>query len=269
MPPLTRTELLGLFSPVPHRFQMGLRRGNAATWLDPQAPDAATTAILAERRHWLQQHPQRHALFSNAAAPLVTATAAWVNSVAPHSFDASLGSLGTQWTPDFLLLHQDQHGEFCFVGGSICFPSSWAPEEKLGLPLTSIHSVVPGLNAEMGARIRTFLDRLPPNEVFERDNWSLSATSERNLHPALNRPRLGPATPLSGIFLRVERQAFVRLPNIAGLLFLIQIELHGLSELIADLELRNAFKAHFASMSDSVATYKGLAAVRLSLLREL
>ena len=248
---------------------MGLRRGNAATWLDPQSPDAATTAILAERRHWLQQNPQRHALFSNAAAPLVTATAAWLSSAARHPFDASLESLGTQWTPDFLLLHPDEHGEFCLVGGSVCFPSSWAPEEKLGLPLTSIHSVVPGLNAEIGARIQTFLGRLPPNEVFERDNWSLSATSERNLHPALKRPPLGPDTPLTSTFLRVERQAFVRLPNTTGLLFLIQIELQRLSELTADLELRRTFKAHFASMSDSVASYKGLAAARPSLLREL
>ncbi len=269
MLPLTRAELLGLFAGGPHQFKMGLRRSDAVPWLDPVPADPATAAVLMERIHWLKENPQRHAVSSPSAEPLLAATIAWRQNLGGRPIEASLPLLGSIWTPDFLLLRRNDEGEFCFVGGCVCFPSSWAPEEKIGLPLTAIHAAVPGLNPQIGARIRTFFDRLPPEGVFERSNWSLAATPELNLHPALNRPRLGPTARLAQTYLRVERQAFIRLPEHEGLLFLIRLELHPLAEVVQDAEIRDAFVAHFSSLPNPLASYKGLATARPTLLQQL
>ena len=69
-------------------------------------------------------------------------------------------------------------GQDVFVAGAICFPSSWAPEEKLGLPVHTIHDPVPTLNEQLGARIGKFLAGIRPGKAWERVNWGLSGSPD-------------------------------------------------------------------------------------------
>lgn len=180
-----------------------------------------------------------------------------------------MADLAARWEPDFLLLKPDAAGDFRLVGGAVCFPSSWSPAEKLGRTIDEIHAPVPTVNAELGPRIRTFLSRLPAGAVFERENWGLAAVPELNMHPHRGLPRLTADTPLEQVSLRLEEQAFSALPDSGGVLFLIRLTIHPLAGVLADPETRADFARQLATMPEEIANYKGLAAARPNLLRQI
>lgn len=257
----------GLFGTGPFAFTFGVRRGTAADWLTPGGP----AELLAERRRWLAAALKRHRPWLPAAAALL-AELTGLLGFSPRSPDAAgqASELGGAWAPDFLLLSPDADGEMVFRGGCVCFPTSWAPEEKLGRPVTGIHAPVPTLNAALGRRIRDYLARVPAGALGERENWGLAATPELNLHPALDRPRLTAAATPATTWLRVERQAFVPLPANGGVAFLIRLELERLDRLAtADLAAAWALAAALDSMPAEVAAYKGLEAARAGLAAAL
>jgi hypothetical protein len=128
---------------------------------------------------------------------------------------------------------------------------------------------VPTVNIELGARIRTFLARLPPGAVFERENWGLAAVPEMNMHPHRGLPRIGPDASLDRVWLRVEHQAFCALPASGGVLFLIQLTVHPLSAALTDPETRSGFIRTMTTMPEEIAIYKGIATARTVLLRQL
>ena len=171
-------------------------------------------------------------------------------------------SLSRRWKTDFLLLSRDAEERFRFVGGSVCFPSGWAPGEKLGLGLEAIHDPVPDLNAQLASRINTFLGRLQPGTSFERFNWGVAAVSDRNHHPRRGLPRLIRGYPLSGAWLRLEHQSFHALPRTGGIVFLIDLTVHPIGPVLADHATARGFAHQLRTMPHEVAVYKGLDAVR-------
>jgi hypothetical protein len=252
----------GLFGDGPFTPPFGVRRGCGEAWLDLAA---GRPERLAERARWLAEQPGRHLFDAPAAAPLLAA----LNARLGRPAGAPMADLGAAWEPDFLLLAPDAAGEMRFVGGAVCFPSAWAPEEKWGRPMAEIHAPVPGLNAQLGGRIRDYLARVPAGVVGERENWGLAATDALNLHPALGRPRLGPAARLATTWLRVEEQAFLPLPEAGGLAFLIRLELERLDGLARDTTAAAGLARHLATMPEPMAAYKGLATARGPLAAQL
>lgn len=87
-------------------------------------------------------------------------------------------ALGTEFF-DFV---PDENGRFVFRAGAVYFPSSWRPEEKIGLAVHTIHSPVPTLNENLGVRIDKFLANLEPGKAWQRSNWGLSRSPELNQH---------------------------------------------------------------------------------------
>lgn len=259
------SALAELFPAEDYRFHLALRRGDPAEFF---APTAEHAAIVAERKRWLDTDPSRYAALRPAGVPLLHAMERWLDAPTPSGADdsANLRLLGRRWEPDILLLSPAADGQFILVGGALCFPTSWALEDKMGLPLDAIHAAVPGLNDALDAPIQQFVARLKPGVGYLRSNWGLAATSERNLHPALQRPRLGSPLDPETIWLRVERQMLARIPGTEGLLFGIRIETHPLRTLLADDGLRAGFHRAVRTMPSPLARYKGLAPVQAELL---
>ena len=257
------SDLRALFPAEPHRFRVTLRRGEPAEFFRAQDDSGD---LLRERTHWLTQAPARYARLRTEGEPLFEelrqTAAGWGMPPA-----GDLAALGRVWEPDILLLSRDEAGQFRLQGGVLCFPTSWALEEKMGRTLEDIHGVVPGLNPAIGASIRQLLANLKPGPAFLRDNWGIAATAALNLHPAQSCPR--PALPLrlDHLWLRVEHQALVALPRTRGLLFGIRIALHRLDHLQADEELRRGLGRALRSMSPALIEYKGLTGVRSSLVQ--
>jgi dimethylamine monooxygenase subunit A len=255
-----------LFGGDRYAFQFGMHRGDA-DWFDLAGSDPDA---LADRRHWLAATPERCLVWHpDAALVLQEACTLFSGQVPVGDTVEALAGMSAGWEPDFLLLRRSEAGEFRLVGGAVCFPSSWDVREKLGLDVTAIHDVVPTLNATLGAKIRTFLGRLPAEGVFERENWGLAAHGERNAHPERGMPRLTGAATVDTTWLRVEHQAFRALPRIGGILFVIRLTVHPLAEVLAVPGARELFVRQLASMPGEIAAYKGIAPAREALVREM
>jgi hypothetical protein len=271
MRPVRLAELCPrLLGTAPYAFQFGMRRGEP-DWF---RLDTGDPAALLDRNRWLDATPERCLVWTpGAAEPLADTLALFPGcpppSSSPTGCPPALAALARAWEPDFLLLRRDAGGEHRLVAGAVCFPSAWDVREKLGHDVAAIHGPVPTLNAALGPKIRTLLDRLPADAVFERENWGLAAHGERNAHPGRGLPRPAAGMSPDSLWLRVEHQAFRALPGCGGILFVIRLTVHPLAEVLAVPGASDALRAQLASMPEDIAAYKGLDAVRESLGRFL
>ncbi|WP_438483294.1 heme-dependent oxidative N-demethylase subunit alpha family protein [Oleiharenicola lentus] len=258
-----------LFPDEDYRFHLTLRKGDLTEFFS--RPDLA---VLAERKWWLATEPQHYLGFLPEAEPLVDELASlapqWVGAgVKPGSARERLLQLGEALEPDFMLMREDTPGHFQLQAGVVCFPSSWAPAEKFGLGLESIHGVVPRLNATLGASIGQFLQKLRPGLAFERANWGLAATAELNMHPHRENPRLALPIDLQKMWVRIEDQILAALPVTRGVIFGIKLRVIPVEVLLRDAVVAKGFERALRTMPDDVASYKGMLAIREPLLRAI
>ena len=232
--------------------------------------------ILRERKGWLDAAQERYLVSVAEAGPLVseagemavesgtikTNPPPWPSPRSAGRGDVRQGArwLGENWEPDYLLLTRED-GVIRLVCGCVCFPSSWAVEEKIGKPIDQIHEIVPGLNSGIGRQIQIFLERLKPGVTWTRSNWGLSRSAERNQHPARKLPRLDASVGVDEVFFRVEEQSLVALPKTNGILFGIRIKVTPLRDFIGTLAAEK-LKVALETMPDGMAQYKGIASAR-------
>lgn len=257
------STLAALFPAEDYRFQLGLRRGSAEEFFRPKEPGGG---LRAERARLLAAFPARHAGLLPSGRGLFEATCALLAGWGlpdAESFRSPI-ELGAAVEPDLLWLAPDQSGEYILCGGVLCFPTSWALEDKIGRPMTFIHGPVPGLNAALGGQIGRFLAGMQPSTAYFRQNWGLAATDALNLHPAVSPPR--PALPLDPdrLWLRVEHQALLALPG-GGVLFAIRIETVALRQVRMEKAAALGLGRALLSMPQTVADYKGITAIRQAL----
>jgi hypothetical protein len=185
---------VGLFPDQDFEFRFGARPGDAIAFF---ADTAENTTLMEGRRTALDKSPAQCLFEEPSAAQAVVECSDWAGLDG-----GGCRELALHWEPDFLILLPDENGRFVFRAGAVCFPSSWRPEEKNGLPVHAIHSPVPTLNKNLGARIDKFLANLEPGKAWERSNWGLSRSAELNQHPTRDIPRLTP--PRHGFALRIK-----------------------------------------------------------------
>lgn len=277
-------DWLRIFPDADHRWTMGLRPGTATAFF---APLDTTGTLLPERAALLDGEPEKYAAIEpdgEAALAESIALARSLGATITTPADASqrelLAALGGAWEPDVVWLRRRDDsietggGLHRVVGGIVCFPSSWALADKLGLPMADVHEPVPGLNDALSRQIDRFLDKLAPGDFWTRENWSLSRTAARNQHTSLQRPpnvwpRLDEATPPAEVWIRLEHQILLRLPVTDTVLFGIRIESSTLLDLAAEPIAAVRFARILETMSGEAARYKNFAALRPRLVAEL
>jgi hypothetical protein len=125
-----------------------------------------------------------------------------------------------------LMVHHDD--AWRLEGAVLCFPSLWLLREKLGLPTTLVHGPVPHYAEELGPRVDTLFDRLPPGKRVWRRNvsvwpalvlWAPCHSLDPTLYAEAS-ARDG-APPL---WIRSERQTLRRLPESGAILFTIRVQ---------------------------------------------
>lgn len=232
-------------------------------------------SILAERRRWLDREPERYLLYSPQADAIIQEVAELAASCVP-SFAPLLETvhrdprrllrlLAENWEPDILLLRKDEAGRYIFLGGSVCFPSEWAPDERLGLPLERMHSPVPGLNDALADKINHLLDRLPPRYAWLRANWGVTSSPEANQHPSRGLRQLHPGSPPESLWLRIEHQALLRLPQSQGVLFGIRLSVYPLPLVRQQRPAAQALARQLRSLPPDMRRYKGISGLAESL----
>lgn len=266
------TALARIFPDEDYRFQMRFERGEPAEFF-AVTPDHA--AVVAERQRWLRREPGQYAALLPAGEALLAEVLHLAHewngfaSSARGGHWSRLLELGEFWEADYLLLKPDANGEIRLYGGCLCFPSSWRLAEKIGEPIEFIHEPVPGLNKTIGSSIHKFLIGLKPGVASLRHNWGLARSSELNHHPDRNLPRLDADTPVGEVWLRIEHQALIGLPQSGGILFGIRVVNHPFATVCADPVVRNRLRRALETIPDAMAHYKGLTAIRQRLMHWL
>ena len=274
-PAADREELLKMFPPdQDYVFRMNYRRVE-----DPRAfLQSQGEGLLEERGGILDAHPERHAGLLPEGEHHFDSFAAYV---ADHSgIDGSLltsirseanpanrvMALARLIEPDFAIIRATRERAMRLVGGCVCFPSSWSPEEKMGKELSDIHAVVPGLNSHLGAKIGGAMVNMKPGSIGMRADWSLKKSTVLNHHPLQYLPLPDASATLENSFIRVERQMMVGLPEVAdatrGIAFCIRYALYRVADMAADPALREGVARALATMPADVAAYKGLSTAR-------
>ncbi len=166
--------------------------------------------------------------------------------------------LGLAVEPDLLFV---QPPEWSLVWANVCFPSRWSLEGKMHRPLSWIHEAVPHLNADIGGKIATFFARLAPGEGWRRANWGLSASCARNQHSSEPVPMLTAETPPDQIFVRVEDQHLLKLPETGAIAFGIRITSFAWCEVRQDAAIRSSILEKLRSMPQEVSRYKSVSEI--------
>ena len=161
---------------------------------------------------------------------------------------------------------------------SVCFPSNWAPSEKIGLDFAAIHAPVAD-NALLQAAGKGIIDMAFRQASMLRHVWLLTPNDDLTQHPETRRARwedaLAQADASGGrlidqVVFRVERQTTLPLPALRRGVFFIRVMVCPLVEVLGVAPTRaSELSEALASMSEAVVAYRGMGAVRERLCREL
>ena len=255
------------FEDVSFEFRLGTRPSDFP-WFDLASPDHD---ILAEKKDVFSRFPEEEIIVSQeeAAAPLLEETYERVGTTHLSPDREGMRKLSTIWEPDTILLKRSTDKEPIMVAGSLCFVSSFDPQEKIGRGITEIHEPVPTLNPLLGANIEKYMSRLRPDRTYERLAWGLAATTEKNMHPSHDHKRMTKDTSLEEMTVRWEYQGFQTLPESNGVLFMLHLVTQPLTEAISEPSQRQAFVHQLKTMPDNIAKYKDILPVKARLIKEL
>lgn len=118
--------------------------------------------------------------------------------------------------------HPDSHHLDAAV---LCFPSHWRLRAKLGGSTTAIHGPVPGYREELASKVDRFLDRLRPDVLVARRNWSVHDSDALfSPDPPVDPVPCSVDDVAEGLWLRSERQTLRVLPRSGSVLFTIRVQ---------------------------------------------
>ena len=156
--------------------------------------------------------------------------------------------------PEDLVVMLPGTPSYRLMAASLCSPSHWRLEEKIGKPLRTVHDPIPNIHLELSDRIDRFFDHIKPDHPVERFNWSVQrgdALHALPVHEELDQ-QAG-----EQMFYRVERQTLLRLPKTGAVAFTIRVYLDPLESL---LNVPGAMPALLTAIDNTpppLAHYKG------------
>ncbi len=251
----------GLFPDSDFNFSFGVRPGDAQNFF---SGSSSRDSVIQQRQKALQEAPSCHLFETREAAKAVEECVSWAGLKKGGCLELAL-----HWEPDFLILLPEPEGQFIFRSGAVCFPSSWRPEEKIGLPLRAIHSPVPTLNDNLGSQIDKFLSRIKPGNSWQRFNWGISGSPALNQHPRLQNRQLSHPLDPQQTWIRIENQILLRLPLSGAILFGIRLVNVELTTIKQHPESCSGLLRAIKTMPASIASYKSITPVREDLLEYL
>jgi Protein of unknown function (DUF3445) len=240
----------GLFSRKGYRPAMALKR------LEPKDyfVNGACSEILRRRRELLGGVCEDF-VFEPEREEDRTALICFAGMFVPVEGVQTLQELGMVWEPDFVLLNRAESQST--VGGCVCFPTGWSLGEKRKQPVSIVHGPVPGLNAQLGAGIEQFFERLRPGECYQRANWSLTSSTQMSQRPADAIPKIASDCDAATTFLRIEWQALIAIDP-SRILFGIRIYSCALDEVRRNGEAAGLLADNLRTMPQEMLRYKRL-----------
>jgi hypothetical protein len=241
---------------VPFRMQPGLRRLDAS---DPQLTllDAGS-ALYREKKAVMDVGQSRHAAPGFDPASAIAAMRDRVPSNLPPEI---------AYEQDFAVLDADT-GSLKWL--CVCVPSHWAPEEKIGLDLASVHAPVADNKLLVSASAH-LVKLATSGECWERFVWTISPSGRYDQHPRRHAREPWPDASdpqafAQKLWLRAERQTFFPVPGSRQSVFTIRVMLQPLVDAVEAQGAARKLHDAIATMSEAVLAYKGLTPARDPLL---
>ena len=280
-------------------FQIGLRPMPPETWLET-GPDHA--AFMAAKRQRLAGLPPQffRAMPESRAAQAELRDAVVAHLLAQHTehftrsgdvledrIDGSrhdladampLALLGRILEEDFILF-QTIDGQDLITAACNAYTSSGRIVSSVGRGMHFAHDPVPGLNEQLGPRIDRVLANVQVGTPVVRFNWFLTPISARLFpdgpHDANVAMVRKVAASLAGdhrrcgdrLWIRSERQTFMRLPQTMALAFGIHTYSDPLSSLADDRESLAALHKLLGDYTDERLSYSAMLDLRAPVLR--
>lgn len=165
----------------------------------------------------------------------------------------------SQWVAEDICLMEARGDEYVLTAASVCSPTNWYLEEKMGKSLDAIHSPVPGYGDGLDVRVRRLFDKMSATKILERFNWSVQRGNE-----LFWREDLAPAdeTAQTPYYWRVERQTLRRLPKTGAIAFTIRLFLHSFDSLSDYPQFSRNLNKIVAAMPQAMRDYKEVPSIK-------
>lgn len=162
-------------------------------------------------------------------------------------WDASL------WIQEDICLLQQIADSYKLTAASLCSPSNWKLQDKLGKNLDFIHQPVPNYDIELASRVNKLFAGLKAGKGFQRYNWSVQLGSELNWQDKYQEENAN-----NTLYWRVERQSLIRLPRTEAIVFGIRIYLHDFATMAREPGFISNLRELIARQSPETRAYKNL-----------
>jgi dimethylamine monooxygenase subunit A len=184
--------------------------------------------------------------------------------------------VGRQVQEDLLVLQSTQEGgSMALVAGQLCFPNAWCLDDKMEQTFLDIHQSVPLFAEYLGRSSTLLLERLKVGRPVWRVNWSMKATDRLNHTPRFHYEEQQASQEITHenigerCFLRIERQALIRLPRTNAVLFTIHTYQSSLAQVVDSVERARRLFNVVKTMPEEVLTYKAMSPFAPALLSYL
>ncbi|KIO34631.1 hypothetical protein M407DRAFT_13409 [Tulasnella calospora MUT 4182] len=236
-----------------------LRRGNKCVQTLPARDGIAKETVYELAEYLSRRYPSIYAVERHEPSPgdfgwygeVQIKTVAIVPLGATYDLDEedSMKVAGLLVPDDLALMLSGPDGKHYLQAGSICLAGSWRLEDKIGLPLSAIHTSadVPQYREKLEFSMDRFFSKLQPDKLTLRNNVLLP----------------------KHIYFRSERQSLRRLPRTGAILFTIRTYYEPVTSLAREPGVPGRMASALRSWSEDVAIYKGQARYKDVLLEYL
>ena len=171
-----------------------------------------------------------------------------INFVIGEDVKRGLEHLSNMVQEDLCILRR-RKDDWNLRAASVCFPSGWKLEDKIGKPLHEIHEPVPEMTRDISEVITQKLDLIEPMVPVQRFNWTLK--KDCRLHQPTIISSINNTIEEPGkVFIRVERQVFTKL-NSGDILFTIRTYVNTLLSIVFD-SFSNKDPRKMVALSDAI-----------------
>ncbi|MEM9565912.1 MAG: DUF3445 domain-containing protein [Actinomycetota bacterium] len=167
-----------------------------------------------------------------------------------------------------LCLVRPGDGTWVLAAASLCFPSRWRLDEKVGRSITATHGPVDGYDRHLASRVDRLFDHLGERIVLRR-NWFVHPDPSlfQPDRPPNGDPLVEADRCLDDLHLRSERQTLRRLPVSGWILFTIRIQQDPLRPFVVDDERAAALRRYLDEAPVEQLAHRGLSPDQAERLR--
>lgn len=246
-------------------------RGSKCSYTDPDPRVfAGAVELLEELSEYLsERYPSMFRKTESGVDNVVTNESFNVKELTMNGVKEDPMQLCARLTQDDLaIMYEKEDGQYYLLAGSILLAGFWRLEDKLGMPLSEIHTSgdVPGYKEKLEKGMMNFFRRVKPDGAVIRNNYFLQVDDQLPWSTSIgsedSKDGIGWFTAeknraIQHHFFRSERQSLRRLPKSGGVVFTIRTYFLPITEIAEEPYVPGRLASAVRSWGDDVSKYKG------------